>query len=30
MNCELINDGIDNNITFWKNAYDLIYRTLDN
>lgn len=21
---------VDNNITFWKNAYDLIYRTLDN
>ena len=21
---------VDNNVTFWKNAYDLIYRTMDN
>ena len=26
----VITTKVDNNITFWKNAYDLIYRTLDN
>lgn len=26
----VISTKVDNNITFWKNAYDLIYRTMDN
>jgi len=25
----MISTKVDNNVTFWKNAYDLIYRTLD-
>ena len=26
----VISTKVDNNVTFWKNAYDLIYRTMDN
>jgi hypothetical protein len=25
----IISTKVDNNTTFWKNAYDLIYKTLD-